>query len=275
MENHVAKGVLLVRVRAAVKQQVVNALVRTASGPREGIFAQVGEPLVVGAFGRPRALLVPGQEEAAGRALRDYGSGVDEVLHELVVGISYGQVERARAQVLFALDHVDGQPREALEQRARYPRVRAGVADDEHVQQALAQRATVLHLPAGLVVAPRRQRIEARERGLYGQNDLRHSTELPAEVFGPVDRAALAIGVHQHPKALPDVALHFLLATAVVRLDQLAALLVIGQLVQETLVVVARLADHAIENRASVVLAVSTSTRAQPTHSDIVQAASC
>ena len=53
------------------------------------------------------ALLIPWQEEATDRPLGDNGPSFDQVLYQLVVGISNGQVQGAGPQVLLALDDID------------------------------------------------------------------------------------------------------------------------------------------------------------------------
>lgn len=59
---------------------------------------------------------------------------------------------------------------------------------------------------------------------------------LPAQVLGPVDDLAPALVVHEHAELLADQLLHRLLAADLERVDQIAAPLVVGHLVQETLV---------------------------------------
>ena len=106
MQHGVAVGVLGVRVRALLDEDVVDGLVAEAGGPGQRVLAQVGEALVVGVGHGLVALLVPRVEEGPGGARAHVRPGRHDHLGQLVVAVGDSEVQRRQTAVLLALDYV-------------------------------------------------------------------------------------------------------------------------------------------------------------------------
>ena len=75
-------------------------------------------------------------------------------LTKLVIAIRYGEVESTDPVILLPLYNIHDGAGKMSEHYARDLGVDEAVAHDEYVEERLAQRSTVLHLPDGLVVLP-------------------------------------------------------------------------------------------------------------------------
>ena len=155
---------------------------------------------------------------------------------------------------LFHLNDIDDGVGEVPDESPRDLGVDEAVAHDEDVEQRLAQRSSILHLPAGSVILPVKERVKLGHPTLVNTDLLLLIVpELPPHVLRPCDQLPLPVPVHQRPELL-DKVLQPLGAALVERVHKLSGLLEVGQLVKVTLILGLCGGDDAIEDGPGVKL---------------------
>ena len=178
-------------------------------------------------------------------------------------------METCGPQILLTLDHVKSgtfsrqikivkKPRKHLhrivfEQEPGDPGVYWAVADDEDVEERLAQAAPVLHLPAGGVVLPHVKGV-VPGLGLLVDADLvlLVVSVFPPEELCPGDQLPPSLVVHEPTQLGLDHLLHGLGATLGEGLHQQPTLLVVCELVKRTVILGASSGNDTIQNNTGI-----------------------